>query len=202
MLANEMTHDAIELQKPDYIPKNNVDNSAYYEEHGVVRTENGKELIPADMEEIVRIHYDSDMAAMIQLGRWFDMLRTQGIYDNTRIIVVSDHGCYLGLFGTDLKKKYGSLSAAGYKTDEWTDTMCYNPLLLVKDFGASGFHTDYRFMTNAETPSLACQSVYGKQNRFRSRCPDGTPCDRIRLAYCRQLRQFLLRSAAYCLPRR
>jgi hypothetical protein len=156
MLANEMTHDAVELQKPDYTPRSEVDNSAY---NGTLKTEDGQELNLAEAEEIVRIHYDSDMAAMIQLGRWFDELRKQGVYDNTRIIIVSDHGCYLGLFGTDLREKYGDLSSFGYRTDEWTDTMCYNPLLLVKDFGASGFTTDRTFMTNAETPALAFEGT-------------------------------------------
>lgn len=32
------------------------------------------------------------MAAMLRLGEWFDYLREEGVYDNTRIILVSDHG--------------------------------------------------------------------------------------------------------------
>ena len=45
--------------------------------------------------------------------------------------------------------------------------MCYNPLLLVKDFGASGFTTDTTFMTNADTPSLAfAQTVEEPVNPF------------------------------------
>ena len=68
---------------------------------------------------------------------------------------MSDHGIYLGLFGTDLRDRYPEAASAGYLPDEWSDTMCYNPLLMVKDFGATGFTTDDRFMTNADTPSLA-----------------------------------------------
>ena len=170
MLANEMTHEAIELQKPDYIPRNDVNNSAY---NGIITAEDGKELDLAGAEEIVRIHYDADMAAMIQLGKWFDELREQGVYDNTRIIFVSDHGCYLHLFGTDLREKYDVLPANGYLTDEWTDTMCYNPLLMVKDFGAKGFTTDNTFMTNAETPALAFEgAVENPVNPFTGKAPE------------------------------
>ena len=43
-------------------------------------------------------HYQSNMAAMLQLGRWFDYLRENGVYDNTRIIVMSDHGGTMGQF--------------------------------------------------------------------------------------------------------
>ena len=156
MLTNEMTHDVIELQEPDYTPTNSVDNTAYETEHGIRRTEDGKEMDLANADEIVRIHYQSDMAAFIQLGKWFDELRAQGVYDNTRIIVVSDHGCYLGLTGIDLRDRLTNEGTAGrYLADEWADTTCYNPLLMVKDFGAQGFTTDTTFMTNAETPALA-----------------------------------------------
>ena len=160
MLANEMTHDAIELQEPDYTPNNRIDNTAYEAEHGIRRTADGRELNLTEASDQVRIHYQSDMAAFIQLGRWFDELKAQGVWDNTRIIVVSDHGCYLGLTGVDLSERItdkGLLSR--YLSDEWTDTTCFNPLLLVKDFGAKGFTTDNTFMTNAETPGLAFEGT-------------------------------------------
>ena len=37
--------------------------------------------------------------------------------------------------------------------------MAYMPLLMVKDFGATGFTTDYTFMTNADTPTLAMKDL-------------------------------------------
>ena len=156
MLTNEMTHDVIELQEPDYTPGNRIDNTAYETEHGIRRTAEGRELNLAEGTDQLRIHYQSNMAAFLQLGRWFEELKAQGVWDNTRIIVVSDHGCYLGLTGVDLSERItdkGLLSR--YLSEEWTDTTCFNPLLLVKDFGATGFTTDKTFMTNAETPGLA-----------------------------------------------
>ena len=152
MLANEMTHDVIELQEPEYEPRRNPDNKDYDETHRIRRTADGEELNLAEATELVRIHYHSDMAAFILLGKWFDELRAQGVWDNTRIILVSDHGCYLGLSGANLLEKHPELADSGlYEPAQWTDTMCYNPLLMVKDFGATGFITDRTFMTNADT---------------------------------------------------
>ena len=159
MLSNDMTHDVVALQEPDYVPRRHVDNTAYEAEHGIRRTADGRELDLASAKDLVLIHYQSDMAAFLQLGNWFDELRALGVYDNTRIIIVSDHGCYLGLFGSDLREQADGSLPAVYHQEEWTDTMCYNPLLMVKDFGASGFTTDTAFMTNADTPSLAFEGT-------------------------------------------
>lgn len=160
MLSNEMTHDVIELREPEYKPGNRIDNTAYETAHGIRRTEDGRELDMAEATEQLRIHYQSDMAAFLLLGDWFDSLRAQGVWDNTRIILVSDHSCYLGLSGVDLNEKItDDRTASRYLAEEWTDTTCYNPLLMVKDFGTSGFTTDNAFMTNAETPGLAFEGT-------------------------------------------
>lgn len=160
MLTNEMTHDVMELQEPDYVPAGQVDNTAYEAEHRIRRTEDGQELDLEEAGELAQKHYQSDMAALICLGRWFDNLRAQGVYDNTRIILVSDHACYLGLSGVNLADRITDRRLlARYLSEEWTDTTCYNPLLMVKDFGASGFTTDRTFMTNAETPGLAFEGT-------------------------------------------
>ena len=160
MLTNEMTHNVIKLQEPDYIPKKHVDNAAYEAEHAVRVSLDGRELDLSACSELVQIHYHGDMSAFILLGQWFDELRAQGVYDNTRIILVSDHGCYLGLFGPNLSENNGELpDYPGFATEQWSDTTCYNPLLMVKDFGASGFTTDRTFMTNADTPSIACEGT-------------------------------------------
>lgn len=162
MLTNEMTHNVIELQEPDYVPRRYADNSAYEAEHRIRRTADGRELDIGGGSELLRIHYQSDMAAFLLLGEWFDELREMGVWDNTRIILVSDHGCYLGLTGVNLKNLDPALpDVPGYEQDQWADTTCYNPLLMVKDFGASGFTTDTAFMTNADTPGLALAGTAG-----------------------------------------
>ena len=88
-------------------------------------------------------HYHVNMAAMILLGKWFDFLREEGVYDNTRIILVADHGVSLGY------------------TEMWSeqmpqDTNAFYPLLMVKDFNSrDDFSFSNDFMTNADTPTLA-----------------------------------------------
>ena len=88
-------------------------------------------------------HYDCYVVALFRLGEYFDYLRQQGIYDNTRIIIVADHGKNLDLFENLIFE------------NKDIDAESFAPLLMVKDFGSEGFVTDYTFMTNADTPSLA-----------------------------------------------
>ena len=160
MLTNEITHNPTELKEPEYIPARDVDNTEYEEEHSIRSDGRNGELKLSEQEDFTIEHYHVGMAAMIQLGNWFDELRKAGVYDNTRIIIVSDHGCYLGLFGFDLRETDpGMKGFSKHNMDEWTDTMCYNPLLMVKDFGAEGFSTDNTFMTNADTPSIALSGI-------------------------------------------
>lgn len=89
-------------------------------------------------------HYQVNMAVLLELGKWFDYLRENGVWDNTRIIIVADHGSNLRQFD-DLM--------FGAREDE--DVMYYNPLLMVKDFNSKGFTTADAFMTNADVPTLA-----------------------------------------------
>ena len=93
-------------------------------------------------------HYHSGMATALQLGRWFDYLREQGVWDNSRIIIVSDHGIGLGQFeDIDFYDK--------------VDVEALNPILMVKDFEQKEFKIDDTFMTQADTPSLAMQGIIG-----------------------------------------
>ena len=140
MLTNDTTHSPAILQEPEYIPAEHVDNRAYDEANRDRFTLNGRTL-PMDNARQMS-HYHANMAAMLKLGEWFDFLRAQGVYDNTRIIIVADHGNYLGQM-EDLR------------LDEREEVMNYNPLLLVKDFGSTELRVDDQFMTNADTPTLA-----------------------------------------------
>ena len=91
-------------------------------------------------------HYHANMAALLQVGNWMDYLRENGVCDNTRIIIVADHGNDMGQL-EDLFSKEG-------KTMEG-----YFPLLMVKDFGATEFTTSSVFMTNADVPTLAVEGL-------------------------------------------
>ena len=89
-------------------------------------------------------HFNSNSSAFYRLGEYMEYLKQAGVYDNTRIIIVADHG------GTC---KYDEITG----NSGWTSN---NPLLLYKDFGAQGeLAVDETFMTNADTPLLATQGL-------------------------------------------
>ena len=147
MMANDTTHSPCLLQAPDYVPAVNVDNRDYDAAHSPRPGFAGWE--PLELRTYSQAsHYHVEMAALIQLGRWFDALRSLGVYDNTRIIVVSDHGTRLD---ASPDHRFGA--------DWWEDVAQYNCLLLVKDFDSRGFTVDDRFMTNADVPLLAADGI-------------------------------------------
>lgn len=143
MLANAMTHQPVLLQTPDYTPQEYVDNTEYDQAQEDRFVVDGRELTVVDSRQMS--HYHVNMAMFLRLGEWFDELKAQGVYDNTRIILVSDHGTGLGCME--------ELLYQGYELES------YYPLLMVKDFDAEGFTTSDAFMTNADVPTLATQGV-------------------------------------------
>ena len=142
-LRSDITHDTAILQEPNYVPADKVDNSAYYPSAGKTITAGDRSYLLKT--EVAISHYHANMAALIQLGNWFDYLRENGVYDNTRIIIVSDHGRNLGVFDQD--------------KDRMHDIEYYLPMLLIKDFDAEGFTTSDEFMTNADVPTLALKDI-------------------------------------------
>ena len=145
-----MTHGGEILQEPDYVPSTSVDNRKYEKTHGIRATADGRTLDIGGASALIQKHYHANMAAYLLLGDWLDKLRENGVYDNTKIIVTADHGYYL--FSSDEL----DLSDGGVRQ---VDAENFFPLLLVKDFGATGFTTDDEFMTNADVPTIACEDV-------------------------------------------
>ena len=147
-MTNNVTHDPVLLQTPDYVPAMHVNNEQYDAQHSDRFTVDGRTMKVETINQLV--HYQANMSALLRLGEWFDYLREQGVYDNTRIILVSDHGRDLGQFG-DMKVGEG-------KSTVHLET--YMPLLMVKDFGDSGeFVTSQDFMTNADVPTMALNGL-------------------------------------------
>ena len=147
MMTNDTTHEPMLLQEPEYIPAENVDNTAFDAAHTDRFTLNGKTLIMDT--EVQMKHYHANMAAMLRLADWFDYLRENGVYDNTRIILVSDHG-----------QRNGHLPEMNIDLPYINDTReGYLPLLMVKDFDSKGFATSQAFMTDADVPVLAMDGV-------------------------------------------
>lgn len=142
ILDNEMTHQQTEFQLPDYDLTGHVNNEGL--EKGFRLDEEGNRL--EIRERLDYIEYHTNAAALIMLGEWFDYLKQNGVYENTRIVIVADHGDMLGNF-------------PGLILDNGTDMEQANPLLLFKDFGDGEFKVSYEFMTNADTPTLAVDDL-------------------------------------------
>ncbi|MDR2447170.1 MAG: membrane protein insertase YidC [Treponema sp.] len=88
------------------------------------------------------------MAAMKAVTKWLAGLQSMGVYDNTRIVIVSDHGTG---FAKDMFEGSGMVD--------------YNPLLMVKDFGARGpLSISETFMTNADVPAIVTQGMREPKN--------------------------------------
>ena len=143
-MVNNATHEPMLLQEPDYVPQMRVNNTEYGKEYTERFTVDGKTLrVEEDMQ---LIHYHINMAAMLQLGEWFDYMRENDVYDNTRIIIVSDHG-------TDTYQRDDLILEDGFDIER------NYALLMVKDFNSVGFETSEEFMTCADVPILATENV-------------------------------------------
>lgn len=153
MMSNDTAHQPALLSEPDYVPAWVVDNTEYDAQHQKRYAADGSYVEPDNQSKMM--HYQANMAALSKLGDWFDYLRENGVYDNTRIIIVSDHSWPLWT-NKDLFMK---VNLEGKSEPKTYDPLAFNCLLLVKDFNASGFNVDTRFMTNADTPSLAMEGL-------------------------------------------
>ena len=131
VLTNDLTHEPDHfLQAPDYIPKDKVTD---YGDGPFARVR----------------RYHVNISAFIMLGKWFDYLKDNNAYDNTRIIIVSDHGNNQRPVLPDNIILHDNISLESLAA-----------LLMVKDFNSSGFEINTeKFMTNADVPVLALENI-------------------------------------------
>ena len=145
VMANDATHNPQLLQEPEYEAAWYIDNTEYDEAHADRFAAGPVKLNVTDENEMA--HYHVIMAAFLRLGKWFDWLRENGVYDNTRIILVSDHGNGLGL-------------RENMTLENGMNLLFFNALLMVKDFGSHGeVRTEDAFITNADVPALAAEGI-------------------------------------------
>ena len=142
MFVNNLVHEPFELQLPDYTFVKKADNSAF--DKTAPHTVDGVTMKMGEKNQYE--HYHVFVATFRMLGDWFDYLREEGVWDNTRIIIVSDHGRQLRQFDNLL-------------INEELDVQKYNSILMFKDFDTKGFNVDNSFMTNADTPTLALKDL-------------------------------------------
>lgn len=131
MIVNEITHEPLFLQAPDYVPSDEITN------FGISQFSKSA-------------HYHVDMAALKKWAEFFHYLKENDCYDNTRIIIASDHGAGepTGMFKSE------NIDGKNYVKENVT------ALLMVKDYNAHGeLRNDNSFMTNADVPSIACDKI-------------------------------------------
>ncbi len=130
-MSNECTHQSLILQAPEYRPSSKpeiVDTGSKYDSNKA---------------------FHSLAGALSRLGEFFEILKKNGCYDNTKIIIYADHGCTGLPDGFEKNEKFKSLEPGKY-----------HPLLMVKDFYSDGYlKTDGSFMTNADVPYLAVKDM-------------------------------------------
>ena len=102
--------------------------------------------------------YISLQCSLSSLGRWITWLQKNNIYDNTKIIIVSDHG---NDFAEDSSNIHNVSPAMMGRKDDQVFSRSHI-LLMIKDFNAQGnLKIDNRFMSNADTASIVFHSIDG-----------------------------------------
>lgn len=93
------------------------------------------------------VHYRVNALSLKAIAKWLDYLKENDAYDNTRIIIVSDHGRDIHLEDFET---FADPFAPAY----------FSAMLLTKDFGAHGdFATNEAFMMNADTLFIAKEGL-------------------------------------------
>jgi len=136
-LYSNITHNGAYLQFPDYILSSNVTNRG-----------NGKFADDST--------YHVNMAAFLLLGKYFNYLKQNNVYDNTRIIIASDHG--KGGNRTEKDEYEGNITLPNGHPLRY-----YHSILLFKDFNKKGeINIDNKLMSNADAPLFAVKDIIKK----------------------------------------
>ena len=125
VITNELTHDPLQQELVEEIN----DNQYSYQNF---------------------LYYTENVLALESVGKWLNLLQDNGVYDNTRIIIVSDHGTTQEINGLFSSKEFPN----------GLQKKSINALLLYKDFYSNDdLKTDMTFMSNADVPTLALDGI-------------------------------------------
>ncbi|MCD8025043.1 MAG: alkaline phosphatase family protein, partial [Candidatus Gastranaerophilales bacterium] len=140
IIYTALTHEPRILTPPDYELLSKRKNKKTTEEYD--KTKNLFLSLNTDSFA----HYNVNAAAFILLGKFLNCLKENNVYDNSRIIIVSDHGSRTNKINNPIKNIDFAIGN--------------NPVLFVKDFNAKGeFKTSDMFMTNADVAEIALDKV-------------------------------------------
>lgn len=97
--------------------------------------------------------------ALLSVANYLDFLKRAGVYDNTKIVIVSDHGIVGPVEDRSTRAIAGGTSAAKFVRTR--------SVLLVKERGATGaLRVSEAFMPNAEVPRIVCEEIGGCVNPY------------------------------------
>ncbi len=129
IIHNLLPHEPMYLDAPEYTLPKDIDD---------IKASNSAFGNMAD--------YYSAAASIHLVAKWIAYLKQEGMYDNTRIVIASDHGV---LIRTSVFKNNNVCQVEG----------C-NPLLLFKDFDDKGeLKIDNTFMTQCDVPFLCTHDL-------------------------------------------
>ncbi len=104
---------------------------------------------------IIPEHFYAEVCALRALGKWFNWMKKEGVYNNTQIILVSDHGQGDSASLNDAFQQYQQTNYPGRA----------HALLLTKEKDSKGsLRINPTLMSNADTPFIFCQSIGGCKN--------------------------------------
>ena len=100
-------------------------------------------------------HFYANVASINVLIDFFNFLKENGVYDNTKIIIISDHSVPVNT--SSFPKSMNNILA-------------FNALLVYKDFNSRGkIKIDTNFMTIADMPYLATKHISNIKNPFNNK---------------------------------
>lgn len=112
------------------------------------------------IDENGKIHFDvtpyeNNQWTIETLGKWIAWMKDNDVYDNTKIVLLSDHGPHWRSSKNPIDMNLPLIENPDLKIKN-EQIMEMFPLLLVKDFNRkSPLEIDWRFMSNADASSIA-----------------------------------------------
>ena len=141
IMHNMITHDP-QFFGPDYLPYSEMKNVK--DEDLLIYGERSTK------------YYYANVSSMNVLIDIINFLKSNEVYDNTKIIVLSDHG--------------ENVNTTVFKDDDLKFVSMYNALFIYKDFNKRGnIIIDTNFMTIADMPYMAVKHIPNIKNIFNNK---------------------------------
>lgn len=113
-------------------------------------------------------HANAAECSLMIVAEYLQYLKQAGVYDNTTVVLVSDHGA----LGAGIEDRSARAVAGGTESNLYVRT---RSLLMIKQRGATGpLRTSEEFLPNAEMPRMVCESIGGCVNPYLDNKPIAT----------------------------